>query len=426
MLHCHIDQLMKASLLVAMTTTVLAGGNQVVKTPFAPLGPGGAAQGIVDARGNLYTSMQYGVDVVTGKLVAGGAAAQMKQAMANVAEVFKAVASINSLGTSGTSCWIYGFDAATFGNISSEYYTFFTNKDHPSRNPTGATLVYDDALVGVSCTGFPNGGVRVKPPNFFPTDFNAQGLLVDGGTHLFTSAQLGLNPVTGSLAAGGAVNETHQALSNIAVVFATAFPKLGAKAFAQRASECQIILADDDTSVWPAVAREFASFFPPGSPSTPAISITGFPPNSLPLPAHAAVTCNGVGPGAARSVLSDGSVVARVGTTTQLQATAKLGSDVGTAFTATASAFAEAFVYLSKAGEFPEAIVQKTATQCQLWLADPKADAAKALAALTVLFANSVPALTVTKAALPALLGVDDATTTGMLVALQCFGSDTQ
>lgn len=218
------------------------------------------------------------------------------------------------------------------------------------------------------------------------------------------------------------MNETRQALSNIAVVFATAFPKLGAKAFAERASECQIIIADDDTSVWPAVAREFVSFFEPGSPP-PAVSMSAFPANSLPLPAHAAVACNGVGPSAARSVLGDGSVVARVGSTTQLQATAKLGSDVGAVFAATAHVFALAFPNLSASGLFPAAIVGKTATQCQLWLADPNADAAKALAALTVLFANNVPALTVTKAALPG--NPPDARAAGMLVALQCFGSDT-
>ena len=173
-----------------MAATVLASGNQVVKTASAPLGPGGAAQGVVDGRGNLYTSLQYGVDVATGTLVSGGAAAQMKQAMTNIAAVFKAAQ--YQLDVSGASCWIYGFDAATFGNISSEYNTFFPNEDHhPSRSPTGATLVYEnDALVGVSCSGFPNGGVRIAPPQFFSTDFNAQGLLVDGGEHLYTSAQV--------------------------------------------------------------------------------------------------------------------------------------------------------------------------------------------------------------------------------------------
>lgn len=414
----------------------------VVQTDLAPAGPGGAAQGLVDGRGYLTTSIQHGIDARTGKLVAGGATAQMTQAMSNIAAVFAAAG--RDLATSGASCWIYGFNASTFGDISAAYYTFFPamHHYHPARNPTGATLILDGALVGVSCRGFSQGGVRVAPPNFFASDLNAQGLLVDGGAHLFTSAQLGANPISGNLVAGGAVNETRQALSNIAVVFAAAFPRLGRTALSRRASECQLIIVNDTASgvasVWQAVEREYARAFA-GGPA-PAMSITGFPVGALPIPAHVAVTCNGVGDRVSRTVLGGG-VVARVGSTTQLQASAELGEDVNATFAATAAVFAEAFPYLahelgtrapSKGSLLPKesavAILQATATECQLWLADPAADVAAALASLSSLFIEKaprglrphLPPLTVTKAALPSTGG------TSQLVALQCFGSDTK
>ena len=70
--------------------------NSVVTTAAAPPGPGGAAQGTLDARGYLATSIQYGVDPQTSRLVAGGAKAQMKQAMQNIAAVFTAAELVRS------------------------------------------------------------------------------------------------------------------------------------------------------------------------------------------------------------------------------------------------------------------------------------------------------------------------------------------
>ena len=379
-----------------------------------------------------------------------GAAAQMTQAMTNIAAVFSA-ASLD-LAASSASCWVYGFNADTFGDISSAYYTFFPVKGrHPARNPTGAILILNGALVGVRCRGFPGGGVRVAPPNFFSDDLNAQGLLVDGATHLYTSAQLGIDPISHKLAAGGAVNETRQALQNIARVFETAFPEVGANALTERSSGCQVIIANDTgsgaESVWPAVEAEFAKYFPGGVVRT----VYGFPGGALPLPATVAVTCNGVGTGVKRTVLDGGKgVVAVVAgmcvdwscATTQLQASAQLGADVRAAFTSTAAVFADVF---SSAGwrcaaapchpSIAASILQATATECELWLADPAADVDAALTTLNDLFGGRarLPAMTVTKAALPSAAGRARGRGRGTgvggdaaLVALQCFGSYTQ
>ena len=412
-----MKSVMKFALALALAH---ARANTVIKTSAAPSGPSGAAQGIVDGRGRLTTSMQYGTDPATGKLVPGGASAQMIQAMTNIAKVF--AAADLEIAQSGTSCWLYGFNATTFGDISGAYNTFFPDAaHHPARNPTGATLVLEGALVGVSCRGFPQGGKRIAPADFFASDFNAQGLLVDGGAHLFTSAQVGADPVTGDLVSGGAASEARQAMSNLAVVFAAAFPALGAAALAERASECQLMIVNDTgsgaaASVWKAVEDEVATFFNAGS--LPAVSITGFPAGSLPIPALVAATCNGVGASANRtSLASGGGIVERVGGTMLLQANPTYGEDVSAAFGATAALFDEAFPNLATAGA-PAAALRSAATACELWLADPAADADAALASLSALFVD-LPALTVTKAALPTARRTDGP------VALQCFGSHT-
>ena len=333
---------------------------KIIATKNAPPGPYNATQGIVDARGSLSTSIQYGIVPSTNKLISNSAKEQMTQAMTNMAAVFTA-AGLN-LQTDGTTCWLYGAaatNAASFGDISGVYNTFFPKKHHhPARNPTGANLLCmkdkndhvcnGDPLIGVMCRGFPNGGVRVIPPSpFFDTDFNAQGLLVDESSRLYTSAQVGIDPTAGKLlqdpplVPGGAVNETRQAMSNIAQVFATAYPKDGKDALSKHASECQLIIVNTtgktNDVLWKQVQDEFDSFFTGVDIDIPPVAISSFPINSLPIPANVAVSCNGV---ESKSVNSDfGSTVTTVGNTTYLQTTAHVGSDIETIFNSIASEF---------------------------------------------------------------------------------------
>ena len=337
-----------------------AHANTIVSTKNAPMGPFNASQGILDRRGHLSTSIQYGIVPSSNKLISTSVKEQMTQAMTNMAAVFTA-AGLN-LQTDGTSCWLYGaadINAKDFGDISSVYNTFFPKKHHhPARNPTGANLLCmkdkndhvcnGNPLIGVMCRGFPNGGVRVVPPSpFFDSDFNAQGLLVDQSSRLYTSAQVGIDPTAGKLlqdpplVPGGAVNETRQAMTNIAQVFATAYPKDGKDALSKHASECQLIIVNTtgktNDVLWKQVQDEFDSFFTGVDIDIPPVAISSFPINSLPIPANVAVSCNGV---ESKSVDSDfGSTVTTVGKTTYLQTTAHVGSDIETIFNSIASEF---------------------------------------------------------------------------------------
>ena len=419
--------------------SVAQSKHTVVQTANAPSGPGGAAQGIVDARGYLSTSIQYGVDPTTGVLVAG-AAKQMRMAMANTAAVFSAAG--YELAGDATACWIYGFNATTFGDISTEYYTFFSARNHPARNPTGATLALSGALVAVKCRGFGTSGERISIPNFFASDFNAQGLLVDDGTHLYTSAQIGADPLTGSLVSGGPVEETLRAMENLKIVFAAAFPQLGVGALGSLASGCQLMVVNDAASfprqldnksfLSSEIVDAFASFFnwtSQGPLADAVVSISGFEAGSLPIPASVAVTCNGFAPSASRERQGGNGIVVTVGNSTrQLQASATLGADVEAAFNGTASVFAAAFSNACGGTSQPcpsaATVLRDTATDCELWLADPAADVGAALASLSALFLGQIPALTLTKAALPPCsAGTKCIPKSAANYGLQCAGS---
>ena len=244
------------------------------------------------------------------------------------------------------------------------------------------------------------------------------------------------------------MNETRQAVSNVAAVFAAAFPYLGESAFAERATGCQLMIAGPPSPVWDAVRSEFAEFFTRQNATAAAAvsTTTGFPAGTLPIPANVAVSCEGVGLGTDRfSVRAE-----RVGSTgvkaeigdfsspprpraqrprvvaVQFQGSAVLARDISDAFARLADAFSSAFKdsfppCSDGHRASPAAILQATATECQLWLADPAVDVDATLALLAQLFAKQLPPLTVTKAALPAHgLGEVDGPN---IVALQCFGS---
>ena len=417
-----------------------AQANTIISTKNAPLGPYGASQGILDGRRLLTTSIQYGILPTTNKLISTSVNEQMTQAMTNLAAVFTA-AGLN-LHTDATSCWLYGaaeINAIDFGEISMVYNTFFPNKQHhPARNPTSANLLCTtektsygkkkcngNPLIGVMCRGFPNGGVRVVPPSpFFDTDFNAQGLLVDHGSRLYTSAQVGIDPIavkTGlqapPLVNGGAVNETRQAMSNIAEVFATAYPKDGKQALIKHASECQLIVVNTTGKIkdelWQQVKNEYESFFsdlPQGD--LPPVAISSFPVGTLPIPANVAVSCNGMD----KSIKKNSSVLpwyTTVNKTTYLQTTGHVGSHIPTIFNLVATDFANTFPtnqWNTSGWRWPNVPAKQqtsshpihgTVTECQLWIANIAAPREwyieNVLNTLVNLFHGQLPPLTVTK-----------------------------
>ena len=463
---------------------------KIIATKNAPPGPYNASQAILDSRGALSTSIQYGIVPSTNALISKSAKEQMTQAMTNMAAVFTA-AGFN-LQTDATSCWLYGAaatNAADFGDISGVYNTFFPKKHHhPARNPTGANLLCikdkndhvcnGEPLIGVMCRGFPNGGKRVVPPSpFFDTDFNAQGLLVDGSSRLYTSAQVGIDPTAGKLlhdppmVPGGAVNETRQAMANIAQVFATAYPKDGKDALSKHASECQLIIVNTTGKIndvlWKQVKDEFDSFFTGVDIDVPPVAISSFPVGSLPIPANVAVSCNGVG-SKTISESTTGRTVTTVGKTTYLQTTAYVGSDVESLFHSVESDFKFTFpckwrsqvfclsFFLQKVidsflfsffkvdqwntsgwpaipatQETTNSPIFGTVTECQFWIANIAAPREiyieDIMTTLKSFFNGNVPPLTVTKDGTRRDCNINQyGIPTGDCYTLQCFGSFTE
>jgi 2-iminobutanoate/2-iminopropanoate deaminase len=238
-----------------IVTVRSAGADRLeISTPLAP-SVTAASQGVL-FDGYITTSMQFGVDIGTGKLVPGGAGPETVQALRNIGAVFdKAGLSLNS---SATACVLFVSELeANFNAASTAYKTFFPDEPHPARSPSGVHFLLEGATVAVQCWGYSGERVKIRPAHFFDDDFNSQGILVP--LNLYTAGQVGADPVTGGMVTGGAANETRQAMANLATVFGTAFAA-HSNALAGLAAHCDLVVANLSTN-WPAVETEFARLF---------------------------------------------------------------------------------------------------------------------------------------------------------------------
>jgi 2-iminobutanoate/2-iminopropanoate deaminase len=88
------------------------------------------------------------------------------------------------------------------------------------------------------------------------------------GDLLFVSGQGGLDPATGTLAAGGFAGQARQAFSNLARVLEAAGSRLG------QVAKVTVFMADADD--FPALNELFAEFFP-AAPPTRSVPIVQLP-----------------------------------------------------------------------------------------------------------------------------------------------------
>ena len=181
-----------------IVTVRSAGADRLeISTPLAP-SVTAASQGVL-FDGYITTSMQFGVDIGTGKLVPGGAGPETVQALRNIGAVFdKAGLSLNS---SATACVLFVSELeANFNAASTAYKTFFPDEPHPARSPSGVHFLLEGATVAVQCWGYSGERVKIRPAHFFDEDFNSQGILVP--LNLYTAGQVGADPVTGGMVTG--------------------------------------------------------------------------------------------------------------------------------------------------------------------------------------------------------------------------------
>jgi len=421
---------------VAIHVSLVHGERFPVSTADAPSDQN-ASQGMVIVPGGFfYTSIQYGIDVKTGRLVDGGPANQTSQAMTNMAAVFSAAGLV--LAKNATACVLYIANMDTdFDVISSTYKTFFPITPHPTRSPPGVGLAIPDALVGIQCEGAYGTRNPIAPPNFFVSDFNSQGMVASGSV-LATAGQVGADPVSGNLVPGGAYNETIQALANLQVVFAAAFPEVGPSAILELAADCQVMIAEPRSN-WALVQSALETFFSDDDDDDdddvdvdvdgPAVTYSGIDVGDG---ASVEIACTGSAPSVKRTVMSMPPAPGAQGVLLQFQVSklngwiilesqAQLGLDPvrhrlvdGGIVAQTNQALANTQALFKEAFPHFRAALGETAVRCSLLVSDP-ANVAIVESIYGNFFSGYDPRPTkiVTIVDLPG----------AALVAIQCYGS---
>jgi 2-iminobutanoate/2-iminopropanoate deaminase len=97
----------------------------------------------------------------------------------------------------------------------------------------------------------------------------SQGIAVAAGETLFLSGQLGLDPISGELAAGGIEGQTRQALKNVAAILEEA--GMGK----EDVVKTTIFLAD--LGAFQVVNRIYGEFFGDHRPARSTVEVSGLP-----------------------------------------------------------------------------------------------------------------------------------------------------
>ena len=117
---------------------------QHVTTEYSGKNPGHYSPGVIH-NGMLYISGQLSIDPVSGRKVAGGIAAETRQALANMDRVLKAAgASRNDV----ILCRVYTPDVALWDSINKEYALFF-GEHRPARVIVPTSTLHHDCLVEI-------------------------------------------------------------------------------------------------------------------------------------------------------------------------------------------------------------------------------------------------------------------------------------
>lgn len=124
-----------------------AGGRRAPEFLAAPAGPVRPFSPAVRANGFLFLSGQIGTDS-TGRVVAGGIAAETRQAMENVRGV---LARAGSSFDRVVKCTVYLADMREWAAMNEVYVTYFAPGRRPARSAAGASGLALDARVEVEC-----------------------------------------------------------------------------------------------------------------------------------------------------------------------------------------------------------------------------------------------------------------------------------
>ena len=221
-------------------------------------------------------SAQLPVDPKTGAIVEGGVKEQAEQCFRNIAAI---VASIDHDLNDVVRVTIFVKDIMDIDVVERAYKSFFTTYV-PARTivavndlPMGALVQVEALLTNGEGTipNEPQAGDLVKyANNTHNAPFDAMSTQSVAFSHYNNiSAQLGVDPATGALVAGGVKAETEQALKNIKAIIESVDHVL------EDCVKVNIFVKDMDDM--DAVNEVYAQFFPEGTPARRVVGVANLP-----------------------------------------------------------------------------------------------------------------------------------------------------
>ena len=221
-------------------------------------------------------SAQLPVDPKTGAIVEGGVKEQAEQCFRNIAAI---VASIDHDLNDVVRVTIFVKDIMDIDVVERAYKFFFTTYV-PARTivavndlPMGALVQVEALLTNGEGTipNEPQAGDLVKyANNTHNAPFDAMSTQSVAFSHYNNiSAQLGVDPATGALVAGGVKAETEQALKNIKAIIESVDHVL---------EDCvKVNIFVKDMNDMDAVNEVYAQFFPEGTPARRVVGVANLP-----------------------------------------------------------------------------------------------------------------------------------------------------
>jgi reactive intermediate/imine deaminase len=200
---------------------------RAVQSGNAPKAVGPYSPGIQAPTGRVvFLSGQIGVEPVKDRLVKGDAAKQAERSMENLKAVLEAAgASFDDV----VKTTIFLTDLADFGKVNEVYGRYF-HETPPARATVQVAALSRQALVGIEAVAIkrgadigPGGAVALSskgaPRAIGPY---SQGVEVGGGSLLFVSGQIPVDPATGDLVQGDIGVQTERVMESLKAILASA------------------------------------------------------------------------------------------------------------------------------------------------------------------------------------------------------------
>lgn len=263
-----------ASVEIQCDAAMIGQGRKVVDVPGFP---DFAAKGFplsfaTTANGMVYASGMLGMDMTSGKLVAGGVGAQTTQALRNLEQV------LNAAGSSPdrvVGCSISLRSIQDFTDMNTAYKNFWPARSAMGGLPTRVCVqvagLAGNADVEIQCSATSSSLPVAKAPKVVKVsgwpdmpNFPFSAVVIADGM-AYISGNQGADMKTGKLVAGGIYNETHQTLKNLKEAVEAAGASLA------DVTSCEVSL--QDMTHFAEMNRAYQTFWEKDPPSRVAVQV---------------------------------------------------------------------------------------------------------------------------------------------------------